>query len=111
MRIASVLVVLVLAGCAGAYHTPSDGRLQTRINQAYAARDACLERNAAADVANAGVATSLAQTVAAACISDTDKLIEVINRDGDPRVAAAIRRDSEFRATSFLLKARGEAPK
>ncbi len=108
MRIAFVLVTLLLGGCAGAYHTPSDGRLQTRINNAYKARDACLERNATADASMAATATSLEQTVAAACLSETDQLIDLMNRDGDPRVAAAIRRDSEFRARGFILKARGE---
>jgi len=41
MRIALVLLVLLLGGCAGAYHTSSDGRLETRIDDSYKARDAC----------------------------------------------------------------------
>ena len=109
MRIAFVLVMVLLGGCAGAYHTPSDGRLQTRINNAYAARDACLERNASADAARVPTTSFIAQTVAAACEAETDQLIDVMNRDGDPRVAAAIRRDSEFRAQGFVAKARGES--
>src|SRR5205814_8039276 len=47
MRIAVVLLVLPLSACAGAYATPSDGRLKTRIDTAFAARDACLARNVA----------------------------------------------------------------
>jgi hypothetical protein len=40
---------------------------------------------------------------------ETDKLIEVYNRDGDPAVANRIRRDSEFRAMGYVLKARGQS--
>ena len=91
MRIAIVLLVLPLGACAGAYHTSSDGRLQARINDAYKARDA-----------------SLARTAAMACTAETDKLIEVSNLDGDPKVAARIRQDSEFRARGIVLRARGQ---
>ncbi len=50
MRIALVLVVLLLSGCAGAYHTSSDGRLQTRIDDGRTRRamPACA-KNADAD--------------------------------------------------------------
>ena len=84
MRIALVLVVLLLGGCAGAYHTSSDGRLQTRIDNSYKARDACLAKNAAADGIMSLDAASVAQAAALACTAETDKLIEVSNRDGDP---------------------------
>lgn len=110
MRIALVpVVVLLLGGCASAYHTPSDGRLQTRINDSYKARDACLAKNAAADGTMSLDANSLAQAAALACTPETDKLIEVINRDGDPVVASRIRKDSEFRAIGYVLKARGQS--
>jgi hypothetical protein len=109
MRIALVLVALVLSGCAGAYHTSSDGRLQTRIDDSYKARDACLARNATAEGTMSLDAGSLAQAAALACTAETDKLIEVSNRDGDPAVANRIRQDSEFRAMGYVLKARGQA--
>jgi hypothetical protein len=109
MRIALVPVVLLLGGCAGAYHTPSDGRLQTRINDFYKARDACLAKNAAADGTMSLDAASVAQAAALACSPETDKLIEVTNRDGDPVVANRIRQDSEFRAMGYVLKARGQS--
>jgi hypothetical protein len=109
MRIALVLVVLLLGGCAGAYHTSSDGRLQARIDNSYKARDACLAKNAAADGTMSLDAASVAQAAALACSAETDRLIEVSNRDGDPSVTSRIRRDSEFRAMGYVLKARGQS--
>jgi hypothetical protein len=108
MRIAVFLLVLPLGACAGAYHTSSDGRLQTRIDDAYKARDACLAKNTSADGTLNLDAASVANAAALACNAETDRLIEVVNRDGDPRVAARIRRDSEFRAMGFALKARAQ---
>ena len=108
MRIALVPVVLLLSGCSGAYHTSSDGRLQSRIDDSYKARDACLAKSAAADGTLSLDARSVAQAAALACSAETDKLIEVSNRDGDPTVADRIRRDSEFRAMGYVLRARGE---
>ena len=37
------------------------------------------------------------------------KYREVSNRDGDPKIASAIRKDSEFRAMGFVVRARGQA--
>jgi hypothetical protein len=108
MRIAVVLLVLPLSACAGAYATPSDGRLKTRIDTAFAARDACLARNVASDSAAGADAAAVARAVAQGCVAETEKLVEVSNRDGDPRVADAIRRDSEFRAMGYVLRARGQ---
>jgi len=108
MRTAVVFLALLLSACAGAYHTSSDGRLDSRIRTQYEARDACLARNAAADEVDKSDAAALAQAVALACAPETEKLVEVSNRDGDPRVAGAIRKDSEFRAMGYVLKARGQ---
>jgi len=109
MRIAAVLLALPLAACAGAYHTPSDGRLSSRINEAYKERDDCLASNVSADGTMTADAVTVARAAAMACDAQTAKLIETMNRDGDPRVAARIRRDSEFRALGYALKARGQA--
>jgi hypothetical protein len=80
----------------------------TRIDRSYAARDACLSRNAGADdISNSDPAT-LARAIALACTPETQKLVEVSNRDGDPRAADAIRKDSEFRAMGYVLRARGQ---
>jgi hypothetical protein len=108
MRIAVVLLVLPLSACAGAYATSSDGRLKTRIDTAFAARDSCLARNAASDGASGASADVVARAAAQGCVAETEKLVEVSNRDGDPRVADAIRRDSEFRAMSYVLRSRGQ---
>jgi hypothetical protein len=109
MRIALVPLIFALSACAGAYHTPSDGRLQTKINNSYKERDTCLARNIAAEGTMNEDAGTLARAAALACAGETEKLIEITNRDSDPRVAAAIRRDSEFRAMGYVLRARGQA--
>lgn len=108
MRIALIPLTLLLGACAGAYHTSSDGRLSTRIDDSYKARDACLAKNAAADGTMSLDAGAVAQAAALACMPETEKLIEVTNRDGDPRVTERIRRDSEFRAMGYVLRARGQ---
>ena len=109
MRTALILLALLLSACAeGTYGTPIDGRLMTRIDRSYAARDACLARNASADdISNSDPAT-IARAIALACAPETQKLVEVSNRDGDPRAADAIRKDSEFRAMGYVLRARGQ---
>jgi hypothetical protein len=109
MRPALVFLALLLGACAeGTYHSPIDGRLMTKIDNSFAARDACLARNASADdISNSDPAT-LARAVALACTPETEKLVEVSNRDGDPRAASAIRKDSEFRAMGYVLRARGQ---
>jgi hypothetical protein len=106
--IATFGLAVALTACAGAYHTPSDGRLATRINNAYAARDACLAKNATSDLGLSLDTAQAAQAVSQACVPETEKLVEISNRDGDPKVADAIRRDSEFRAMGYVLRARGE---
>jgi hypothetical protein len=106
--VAALALALALTACAGAYHTPSDGRLDTRIQKAYAARDACLSKNANADIGLSLDAAQAAQAVSLACVPETEKLVEISNRDGDPKVADAIRKDSEFRAMGYVLRARGE---
>jgi hypothetical protein len=106
--ISVLAVALALTACAGAYHTPSDGRLSSRINNAYAARDACLVKNASSDLGLSLDAAQAARAVMLACVPETEKLVEISNRDGDPKVADAIRRDTEFRAMGCVLRARGE---
>ena len=105
MRPALVLPVLLLAACAT---TNGDGRRTANIDKSYKVRDACLARNAAADdISNSDPAT-IASAVALACSPETEGLIAAANRDGDAKVAAAIRKDSEFRAMGYVLKARGQ---
>ena len=106
MRIALVLLILLLSACSNT--TTGDGRRTANINKSYAARDACLARNASADdISNSDPAT-IARAVALACSPETEKLVETANRDGDAKTAAAIRKDSEFRARGYVLKARGQ---
>jgi hypothetical protein len=105
MRTALVFLVLLLSACG---NTTGDGRRTSKIDKSYAARDACLARNAGADdISNSDPAT-IARAIALACAPETEKLVEMSNRDGDPRVASAIRKDSEFRAMGYVLRARGQ---
>src|SRR5258707_8494039 len=88
MRPALVLLVLLVSACG---NTAGDGRRTAKIDKSYAARDACLARNAAADdISNSDPAT-LAHAVALACAPETEQLVMAANRDGDAKAAAAIR--------------------
>jgi hypothetical protein len=105
MRLALVVLVPLLSACT---YTTGDGRRTAKIDKSYMARDACLARNAAADdISNSDPAT-LARAVALACSPETQQLVVAANRDGDAKVATAIRQDSEFRAMGYVLKARGQ---
>jgi hypothetical protein len=105
MRPALVLLVLLLSACG---NTTGDGRRTATIEKSYKARDACLARNAAADDISNSDADSLAHAIALACLPETEQLVSAANRDGDAKVAAAIRQDSEFRARGYVLKVRGQ---
>lgn len=109
MRPILVCVALLLGACEGSFVTVGDKGREARIDKSSAARDACLARYAAADEASNADPASLARTVALACTSETEKLIEASSRDGDPKVAEAIRQNSEFRAMGYVLKVRRQA--
>jgi hypothetical protein len=105
MRPALVLLVLLLSACG---NTTGDGRRTATIDKSYKARDACLARNASADDISNSDPDSLAHAIALACLPETEQLVSAANRDGDAKVAAAIRQDSEFRARGYILKVRGQ---
>jgi len=109
MRVMLVFLILMLGACEGSFVTVGDKGREARIDRSSAARDACLAKNAAADEANSTDPTSIARAVAQACAPETEKLVEASNRDGDPKVAEAIRQNSEFRAMGYVLKARRQA--
>ena len=108
MRIVLVFVVLLLGACEGSFFQVGDLGRKFKIDKTYVARDSCLARNAAADGAMNEDAATLAHAIAIACAPETEKLIEASAVDGDAKVAVAIRRDTEFRAMGFVLKARGQ---
>jgi hypothetical protein len=109
MRYVLVLVVLLLAACEGSFVRSGDLGRKVNIEKSYEARDACLARNAAADGTMSLDAASVAQAAALACTAETDKLISASDLSGDTKVANQIRKDSEFRALGFVMKARGQA--
>ncbi len=105
MRPLIAVMLLSLAGC-GAYPHYSDPRLATKINDRFALRDECLAKNAAASLNNSSSASEIARTISLSCQSETDSLIAVSNPYNDPRISAAIERDTQFRATGYVLRAR-----
>src|SRR5260370_35090749 len=106
MRSALVLLVLLLTACSNT--TTGDGRRTANIDKSYKVRDACLARNAGADDISNSDPPTIASAVALACSPETEQLIAGANPHGDAKVAAAIRKDSEFRALGYVLKARGQ---
>jgi hypothetical protein len=109
MRFAALLAILLLAACEGSFVRPGDVGRTARVEKTYEARDACLARNAGADGVSATDAATLAQAAAMACAPETEKLVEAVNPGGDAKVAAAVRKDSEFRAMKYVLQARRQA--
>jgi hypothetical protein len=105
MRALIAIMLLSLAGC-GAYPNYSDPRLATKINDQYALRDACLAKNAASSLSSSSSASEIARTITLTCQPETDMLIALSNPNNDPRISAAIERDTQFRATGFVLRAR-----
>lgn len=72
-----------------------------RIKRLYEARDACLAKNAVpSDTSNSDIAS-----IALACAPETDRLIVASNPDRDPRVALAIRNDTDRRAMLYIMRA------
>ena len=112
LRTALVVLPLLLGGCEAASSLRaaglSDPQRMKSINDAFEARDNCLVANIHLADVYAGSAQSLAATAAASCQTQTDVLISFSNPHGDPRVTAAIQKDSSFRAMGFVLKARGQ---
>lgn len=107
MRKLVVVLPLLFSGCSANSHY-SDPRLVSTINKTYEARDACLAKNAVPYVGGDTDASNIARAVSLSCQVETDKLISISNPTKDPAIAAAIRRDTEYRATGYVLKARGQ---
>lgn len=110
MRWFILLCALFLGACEGSFFRAEHLGKKISLEKSYAARDACLARNADADSSGPADNQTLAHTVAMACATETDKLIAAADRgDADPKVAAQIRKDTEFRALKYVMKARGQA--
>jgi hypothetical protein len=105
VRPALVLLVLLITACTA---TTGDGRRTANIEKSYKARDACLARHASAGQGSDSDHDTFAHAIALACSPETEQLVATANRDGDSKVAAAIRQDSKFRAKGYVLKARGQ---
>ena len=109
MRYVVIFAMLLLAACEGSFVRAGDLGRKANIEKSYEARDACLARNAAADGVGTEDPAMLAHAVALSCSTETDKLIAASDLSGDTKVANQIRKDSEFRALGFVMKARGQA--
>ena len=106
MRRAFVLLVLSLTACEGSFIRPEDLGRKVEINKSYEARDTCLKHKAVDGMASVDPG-ELASAAALACQSETARLITAANPDGDSKVTASIRQDTEFRALKYALQARG----
>lgn len=108
MRTLILIAMLSLAGCSAnsQYSEPWTVR---SVAKTYEARDACLVKYAGAHAAAGDAdASSVGRTVSSNCQAETNALIASSNPHNDPVVTAAIRKDSDFRATGYVLKARGQ---
>jgi len=107
MRTLIFVALLSLAACSVNSQYSEPWTVRT-VKQSYDARDACLVKHAASYAVDGSDASSVGRTVSANCTAETNALIASSNPHNDPTVTAAIRQDSEFRATGFVLKARGQ---
>lgn len=107
MRTLIVVALLSLAACS-VNQQYSEPWTVKAVGKTYEARDACLQRQAAPYAGDASDASSAGRAIGASCRAETDALIASSNPHNDPVVAAAIRQDSDFRATGYVLKARGQ---
>ena len=109
MRWFLLLSALLLGACEGSFVRPENLGQKVSLEKQYAARDACLVRNADADAGSSADAETVAHNVATACAAETEKLVAASDRgDADPKVAQQIRKDTEFRALKFVMRARGQ---
>src|SRR5689334_5761976 len=109
MRVFLALWSLVLlTGCEGSFVRPSSLARKVGIDRSYEARDTCLARHASADGTSSTDPITLAQAITVACQPETDKLISASDQTGDAKIAASIRRDTEFRAMKYVMQARGQ---
>mgnify|MGYP001589075701 CR=1 FL=1 len=109
MRAAAVILALSSAACSRDYifegNEYSNPIRNGRIKELYQARDACLAKNAVpAESTNTDVA-SIAKAVSLSCAPEIDRLIAASNLDKDPKVAEAIRTDTDRKATLYVLRA------
>lgn len=110
MRRFFLLFALLLGACEGSFFRPEHLGRRVSYEKSYEARDACLVRNANADAGSSESSENIAHAVAMACAAETDRLIQAANRgDSDPKVAAAIRQDTEFRAVKYVMRAQGRS--
>ncbi len=86
----------------------SNPKLATQIKRLYEARDACLEKNAVPSAGGQADVASLARAISLSCSADTERLVAAINPSGDPRVSAAILRDTDARSVRYMLLARSD---
>jgi hypothetical protein len=107
MRTLILVALLSLAACSvnSQYSEPWTVKA---VGKTYEARDACLQREAAPYAGDSADTSSIGRIISANCQAETEALIASSNPHRDPAVTAAIRQDSDFRATGYVLKARGQ---
>jgi hypothetical protein len=112
LNAALVLLPFLLGGCEAATSVRgaglSDPKLAILINHAFEDRDNCLAANVHLAEAHSTSTQALVSNAVVSCQTQTDQLIALSNPYGDPRITAAIQKDSNFRAMGYVLKARGQ---
>ena len=100
---------LSLAACSRDYvfegNEYSNPIRNNQIKELYKARDACLAKNAVPAESTGTDVSSVAKAVSLSCAPETDRLIAASNLDKDPKVANAIRSDTDRKATLYVLRA------
>lgn len=112
IQAAAAALALSLGACSRDYlfegNEYSNPKKVHEIKDLYVARDACLAKNAIPSDGRNSDAASIAKAVALACAPETARLIAATNVDNDPKVADAIRKDTDARALHYVLRVRGE---
>ncbi|MFI5000193.1 MAG: hypothetical protein ACHQK9_09970 [Reyranellales bacterium] len=111
-HVALGVLALSLGGCGElplSWPTYANPKAVSRVDRQAAIRNACLARNAAPFASDSSDAASTAQAIALACKPETDRLIALLNPHEDPQITVALQKDAAFRATGYVLKARGQA--
>ena len=112
LQAALVLLPFLLGGCEAATSVRSAGlsdpKLMKSIDDAFEARDNCLVANIKLAESHSANTDALVANAVVSCQTQTDVLVSLSNPYGDPKVTAAIQRDSNFRAMGYVLKARGQ---
>ena len=102
----SISLVLLTCSCSWNSHH-SDPQRVRRSDAQFKLRDECLKRNASALAPTAEDVSVAATAVALSCKTESEKLDQIVNVSRAPEVTESIHQTAIFRASGFIMKARG----